>query len=116
MTKLPTTATKIADYVRRQRSCEPGMPELIDDDPECPVWKVPVERFDDEWSVPPPRFWYVCPRPIMNLYRDDHQRPWPWLPRDKQDEEQVVDYTKSFHLGVAQRLFGKAQEEDLGEE
>lgn len=100
----PSMALRIADYVRRQGSCEPGDPVLVDNDPTCPVWKVPVLRFNDDWTVPPPRFWYVCPRPGMNLYRDDHQRPAPWLPAGEQDEADVLDYLKSFHLGVTGRL------------
>ena len=98
------TQQKIADYVRREGNCLPGEPELIDADPLCPVWKVPIIETDDQWQVPPPQFWYACPHPILNLYRDDHQLPHPWLPVEGQDPDKVVDYIKSFHLGVCFRL------------
>lgn len=95
---------KVLDYVRRQGDCRPSAAELIDDDPVCPVWKVTVDSFDPAWEVPPPRFWFVCPEPIMNLYRNDSQSPQPWLPADEQSFESLVDYVKSFHLGIAFRM------------
>jgi len=102
--QAPSMRLRVADYVRREGSCEPGEPEVLDSDPTCPVWKVPVLRFNDDWTVPPPSFWYVCPSPGMNLYRNDAQRPSPWLPADEQDEGKVVDYIKSFHLGLMLRM------------
>lgn len=99
--------SQIADYVRRQGNCEPSTLKCIDDDEQCPIWRVEVKFFESTWRVPPPKFWYVCPYPGMNLYRNDSQRPKPWLPVEEQDEEQVIDYIKSFHCGLMGRIGGQ---------
>jgi len=101
---LPTTLTHIVDYVRHEGACEPGQPELVSDDPLCLVYKVPVIDFNENWTVPTPEFWYVCPRPVMNLYRNDVYMPKPWLPLEEQNEDTVIDYIKSFHLGLMLRM------------
>ena len=108
LTKIPTIFNHIMDYVRQEGGCEPDQAELIDDDSECPVWKVTVKSFGPTWEVPPPKFWYVCPKPGLNLYRNDSQCPQPWKSLEEQDEETVIDHIKSFHLGMISRLFGKA--------
>ena len=90
---------RIKQYVEREGACQPGDPELIDDDVLCPVWRVSVLSFGPSWTVPPPLFWYVCPEPVLNLYRSDlFHFPKP------QPEKTVIDHFKSFHLGLAFRL------------
>lgn len=105
------TLARIIEYTAEKGNCTPELAVLVDDDLMCPVYKVVVKSFDNSWIVPPPKFWYVCPVPVMNIYRNDHQSPDPW--KKEQNDETVIDYIKSFHLGLSQRVMTRDNEEDF---
>lgn len=100
---------RILNYVEREGNCTVDQIKLVDEE-EIPVYKVTVREFDNTWRVPKPDFWWVCPYPMMNMYRSDHQTPTPWL-ADGQEEEAVIDYIKTFHIGVVHRILAQSDEE-----
>ena len=103
------------DLVTTQGLCVPDIPELVDDDPGCPVFRVDVIEPLGEWDIPPPKFWYVCTEPQMNLYRPDIFLPSPWLKAKEQDQKMVVEFVKNFHVGFMTRVvfgFGTNLEQD----
>jgi hypothetical protein len=103
---------RILEYVAREGDCVPDSVTLVTDE-ECSVYKVTVKEHSKKWEVPPPDFWYVCTTSIMNIYRSDQFSPRPWV-NDGQDESSVVDFIKSFHIGLCVRMSMKQEEIENG--
>lgn len=96
--------SEILAWVAHEGHCAPDRARLVDIDLVCPVWKVTVKSFNkDAWDVPPPDFFYVCDRPFLRLYGNRDFNPRWWLPWDEQDEGEIIDYMKTFHIGLARR-------------
>ena len=99
----------IRSYVEREGDCEVDEIKFLDEE-DATVFRVTVKKFSDKWEVPPPEFWYVCTSNIMNLYRNDNFVPRPWV-NDGQEESSVVDYIKSFHIGLCVRMSMRQERE-----
>jgi hypothetical protein len=100
----------VRDYVKREGDCTPDQVILLSAD-ECPVYKVTVTEFNENWIVPTPEFWYVCTYPAMNLYRSDHSPHYPWSEETREND--MVDYLKTFHTGMIARVMSRIEQEEV---